>query len=93
MGNKFVLYVDHVALVYLVNKPQVSRRIIKWLLLFLEYNFTIMYKPGKTHVVIDALSRLLSSTKLACVPNQTTNASFFYTKLEWLNDVKDFLKT
>ncbi len=35
LGNKFVFYVDHMALVYLVNKPQVSRRIIRWLLLFL----------------------------------------------------------
>ncbi len=24
LGNKFVFYVDHMALVYLVNKPQVS---------------------------------------------------------------------
>jgi hypothetical protein len=35
LGNKFVFYVDHMTLVYLVNKPQVSRRITKWLLLFL----------------------------------------------------------
>jgi len=41
LGNKFVFYVDHVALVYLVNKPQVLGNIVKWLLLFLEYDFTI----------------------------------------------------
>ncbi len=35
LGNKFVFYVDHMALVYLVNKPHVSRRIVRWLL-FLE---------------------------------------------------------
>jgi hypothetical protein len=38
LGNKFVFYVVHMAFVYLVNKPQVFRRIAKWLLLFLEYN-------------------------------------------------------
>jgi hypothetical protein len=38
-------------LVYLVNKPWVSRRITRWLLLFLEYDFTVVYKPGKIHVV------------------------------------------
>jgi hypothetical protein len=58
LGNKFVFYVDHVALVYLVNKPQVSRKIMRWLLLFLEYDFIVMYKQGKTHVIADALSRL-----------------------------------
>jgi hypothetical protein len=63
------------ALVYLVNKPQVSRRITKWLLLFLKYDFTIVYKLGKIHVVVDALSRLSDITKPTCVPNQTTNAS------------------
>jgi len=57
LGNKFIFYVDHMALVYLVNKPQVSKRIFRWLILFLEYDFTIVYKLGKTHVVTDALSR------------------------------------
>jgi hypothetical protein len=57
-----MFYVDHMALVYLVNKPQVSRRIIKCLLLFLKYDFTIVYKPGKIHVVVNALLRLFDST-------------------------------
>ncbi len=34
LGNKFVFYVDHMALLYLVKKPQLSRRIARWLLLF-----------------------------------------------------------
>jgi hypothetical protein len=60
LGKKFVLYVNHVALVYLVNKPQVSGRITRWLLLFLEYEFTIVYKPSRTHVIVDVLSKLLT---------------------------------
>jgi hypothetical protein len=91
--HKFVFYVDHMALVYLVNKPQVLGIIIKWLLIFLEYDFIVVYKLGKTHVITDALSRLPDSTKPACAPNQTIDASLFYTRLEWLNDVKEFLKT
>jgi hypothetical protein len=61
LGNKFVFNVDHMVLMYLVNKPQVLRRITRWLLL-LEYEFTTIYKPSKTHVVIDVLSRLLNSS-------------------------------
>ncbi len=57
LGNKFVFYVDHMALVYLINKPQVSKRLVRWLILFFEYDFTIVYKLGKTHVVTNALSR------------------------------------
>ncbi len=63
LGNKFVFYVDHMALVYLVNKPQVSGRITIWLLLFFQYDFTVVYKLGRIHVVVDALSRLSNSAE------------------------------
>jgi hypothetical protein len=29
LGNKFIFYGDHMALVYLVNKPQVSGRVTR----------------------------------------------------------------
>jgi hypothetical protein len=58
LGNKLILYVDHMTLVYLVNKPHVLGIIARWLLLFLEYDFTIVYKLGKIHVVAIALSKL-----------------------------------
>jgi hypothetical protein len=93
LGNKFVFHVDHMALVYLVNKPQVSRKITKWLLLFLEYDFIIVYKPSIIHVVTSALSRLPDITKPIGVPNQTIDASMFYKEPKLLNVVKEFLKT
>jgi hypothetical protein len=37
LTNKFVFYVDHMVVVYLMNKTHVSRWILKWLL-FLEYD-------------------------------------------------------
>jgi hypothetical protein len=55
----------------------VSARITKWLLLFLEYEFTIIYKPNKTHVGTDDLFRLLNSSKALGVPNQIVDASLF----------------
>jgi hypothetical protein len=73
LGNKFVLYVNHMALVYLVNKPHVLRRVARWLLLLLKYDFIVVYKPNKTHVIINAL---LEPT---CVLDQTIDASLFYT--------------
>jgi hypothetical protein len=66
------------ALVYLVNKPQVSGIIARWLLLFFEYDFTIVYKPCRTQVVANALSRLLDNTKPTSLLDQTTDASLFY---------------
>jgi len=32
LGNKFVFCVDHMALVFLVNKPHLSGIIVRWLL-------------------------------------------------------------
>ncbi len=63
LGKKFVFYVDHMALVYPVNKPQVFGSIAKWLLLFFKYEFIVVYKHGRTHVVVDVLSKLLDSSK------------------------------
>jgi len=40
-SNKFVFYGDHMALVYLVNKPQVLGRIARWLLLVTIEKFEI----------------------------------------------------
>jgi hypothetical protein len=92
LGNKFVFYVDRMALVYLVNKPHVLGKKIKWLLLFLKYDFTIVCKLSKIHVVANALSRNLNIIEPIGVPDQTIDACLFYTWLEWLNDVKEFLK-
>jgi hypothetical protein len=92
LGNKFIFYVDHMALVYLVNKPQVSERIGKWLLLFIKYDFKVMYKLAKIHEVANALLRPPNITKPTCVHDLTTYVSLFYIEPKWLNDVKEILK-
>jgi hypothetical protein len=46
LHNTFTFYVNHMALIYLVNKPHVSSKLIKWFLLFMEYDFKIDYKHG-----------------------------------------------
>jgi hypothetical protein len=59
------------AFVYLVNKPQVFGKIIRWLFLFLEYDFKIIYKPSRSHLMAHALSRLPNQAKLVGVCDQT----------------------
>jgi hypothetical protein len=80
------------SLVYLVHKPHVLGGIARWLLLFLEYDYTVVYKPGKTHVVVDVLSKLPNVIESSGVVEQTTNASLFFTKPKWLNDVNMLLQ-
>jgi len=92
LGNKFVFYVDHMAIVYLVNKPQVSGRIAKWLLLFLEYEFIVVYKLNRTHVVANALFRVPNCSKPSGFLNQTIDASLFFVEPIWMQEVKSYLE-
>lgn len=57
LGNPLTFFVDHHALVDLVNKPQQSGRVARWILLLSEFDYRVVYTPGKGHVVPDALSR------------------------------------
>eukprot|EP00253_Pinus_taeda_P006733 PITA_06733 len=50
------LHTDHVAIKYLMNKPNVNSEIIRWLLLLQQFDLTIVDNPGKENVVADFLS-------------------------------------
>jgi hypothetical protein len=43
--------ISKIAFGMVINKPWVSRKITRWLVLFFENDFIVMYKPNKTHVV------------------------------------------
>ena len=60
LGAHFKMFTDHSALKYLVNKPVLGGRICRWLLLFQEYDFQIIVKPGRLNASPDHLSRLES---------------------------------
>jgi hypothetical protein len=76
LGNRFVFYVDRMALVYLVNKPQVSSKLATWVLLFLEYDFKIVCKHGRSHLMENALNQLPNKFEPFGIPNQTCDVLF-----------------
>ena len=45
LANQFIFFVDHQALLYLVNKPCATGRITRWMLILLEFDFTIVVPP------------------------------------------------
>jgi hypothetical protein len=69
------------ALLYLVKKPQVYGQIAQWLILFIECNFSMIYKLEKSHSMVDALSRLSTSNESNAGLNQIINATLFLLKL------------
>ena len=55
--SRFAMYTDHASLRYAIKSPHLSQRMARWLSFFAEYNFVVHYKPGKTNILADALSR------------------------------------
>ena len=47
LGVHFEMFTNHSTLKYLVNKPMLRGKICIWLLLFKEYYFEIIVKPGR----------------------------------------------
>jgi hypothetical protein len=58
LGGHFKMFTDHSMLKYLVNKPVLGGRICRWILLFQEYDFEIVVKPGRMNRGPDHLSML-----------------------------------
>jgi hypothetical protein len=58
LGGHFKMFIDHSALKYLVNKTVLGGRICIWILLFQEYDFEIVVKPGRMNKGPNHLSRL-----------------------------------
>ena len=56
LSNPFIFYTEHQPLKYLVNKPLHHGRICQWLLLFQEFKFEVVVRPGKLNVYPDHLS-------------------------------------
>ena len=55
--DRFAIYTDHASLRTATKSPHLSQRMARWLSFFSEYNFVVHYKPGKSNILADALSR------------------------------------
>ena len=57
LGYRIMFHTDHDSLKYLVNKPDLSGRIAKWILLLQEFNYEVVVKLGKANSNADFLSQ------------------------------------
>lgn len=57
-GRKFVIMTDHKPLTWLFNVKDPGSRLVRWRLTLEEYDYDIIYKPGKINHNADALSRI-----------------------------------
>nr|GEV48436.1 DNA-directed DNA polymerase [Tanacetum cinerariifolium] len=56
--SKSIVYIDHSALKYLLNKQDAKTRLLRWVLLLQEFDITILDKKGSENLSVDHLSRL-----------------------------------
>src|SRR3954471_3409958 len=68
-GQEFNVITDHQSLRYLQTQDKLNRRQARWVELLQVYHFNILYKPRKTNVVADALSRRLDLMNIQLLPD------------------------
>ena len=93
--NKVIFFVDHMALRYLVNKPDLSGRLARWILLLTEFDYTVQYKPGKTHLQADHLSRLSEEIGTEEIDDKFPDGRLFTRQRVplWYSYIAEFLST
>ncbi|XP_075074338.1 uncharacterized protein LOC142161953 [Nicotiana tabacum] len=58
LGSKVIVYTDHATLHYLMSKKDAKPQLIRWVLLFQEFDFEVKDHKGTQNQVADHLSRL-----------------------------------
>nr|GEU76755.1 reverse transcriptase domain-containing protein [Tanacetum cinerariifolium] len=95
--SESIVYTDHSALKYLLNKQDAKLRLLRWVLLLQEFDITILDKKGSKNLAADHLSRLENPHK-DVLENKDINENFsletlgslFYNSTSWFADIANF---
>ena len=95
LSNKVVFHVNHQALLFLVTKPKLEGRLARWMLLFQEFDYSVVHTPGNQHAVVDYLSRLENVLDEPGVSDEFPDATLFQVKSvqydNWYDQMVQFL--
>ena len=95
LGGKLKFFTYHSTLKYLVNKPVLEGRICRWLLLFQEFTFEVIFKLGRLNVGPDHLSWLETGENEGSLDDQLPDADLFWVEVipDYLADIATYLTT
>lgn len=72
---KVVIFTDHQPLTFTLNSKNCNGKMKRWKCFLEEYNYEIKYKPGKSNVVADTLSRPPQSINLTSTQHSHESSS------------------
>ncbi|GJU45881.1 reverse transcriptase domain-containing protein [Tanacetum coccineum] len=93
-----VVYTDHSALKYLFNKKDAKARLLRWVLLLQEFDFSVIDTKGAENYAADHLSRLENPYEnvfdpkeiTETFPLETLNAVIDYQNTPWFADIANY---
>ena len=92
---EFFMHTNHFAIIFLMNKPITNGRVTRWLLLLLEFNITIIDRPGKENIVADFLPHIQHEYGTKLVDDTFPNEHLFDVSVQtpWFTDIANYLGT
>ncbi|CAM6104287.1 unnamed protein product [Calypogeia fissa] len=96
LGYKVIFHTDHNNLKYMVNKPDLTGRIARWMLLLQEFNYEVVVRPGKGHANADFFSRINGEMDTSDVDDTFPDEDVFSVRVgveTWYPEMIQFLTT
>lgn len=88
-AKEIKIVTDHQPLTFTLNNNNNNAKLKRWKSKIEEYNYTLIYKPGKTNLVSDALSRLPLPDTTNVISKQEINAMTSLTTQTAHSDIMD----
>ena len=95
LGSKAVIFTDHLALKYVMTKKEAKAWLIRWVLLFQEFDLEIWDKRCIENVIADHLSRISNAPKIQTPINEDFSNEHILAifKEPWYADIVNYLAT
>ncbi|RDX67970.1 hypothetical protein CR513_53098, partial [Mucuna pruriens] len=95
LGSRIIVFSDHVALKYLLKKPDAKSRLIRWMLLLQEFDIEIRDKKGVENSVADHLSRIERESEPMPIRDEFPDEHLLHIKAStpWFADICNYVAT